>query len=391
MFEFLLIRFLNIRSLINFFNLIPLVIFLPFLFESIQPQYGNKVFIGFLVSILFTMLANHFLAMYLKRKSVINSNWLFGIVLIIILLAVGSSFNIFSLTGISKFVFSQLLHSFWLSILPIILFSLAFYFNWNLLKSNFYLDIDVKKKKNIISLGWADNFGELISNEIKLILRNKRSKNTFFISLILLFYGLMFYKPGVFENKNIFMMLTLVGYMITSFSSLNYIQFLFSWQTAQFDQLMTAKHGIKTYLKSKINLLRILNTLSFTLSLLYAFIDWRIIPLHIGLYLFNMGLIIPLGTMINLYHSKGLDISQGTSMNYQGVGIYSFISTLLPIVVLYIIQSSISYFWGFWTGIIVIGLIGTISLFFQNWYINKIADLLNKRKYQIISGFREIK
>ena len=104
-----------------------------------------------------------------------------------------------------------------------------------------------------------------------------------------------------------------------------------------------------------------------------------------------MGLIIPLGTMINLYHSKGLDISQGTSMNYQGVGIYSFISTLLPIVVLYIIQSSISYFWGFWTGIIVIGLIGTISLFFQNWYINKIADLLNKRKYQIISGFREIK
>jgi len=389
--KFLLIRFLNIRSLINFFNLIPLVIFLPFLFESIQPQYGNKVFIGFLVSILFTMLANHFLAMYLKRKSVINSKWLFGIVLIIILLAVGSSFNIFSLTGISKFVFSQLFHSYWLSILPIILFSLAFYFNWNLLKSNFYLDIDVKKKKNIISLDWADNFGELISNEIKLILRNKRSKNTFFISLIFLLYGLLFYKLGVFENKNIFMMLPLVGYMITSFSSLNYIQFLFSWQTAQFDQLMTAKHGIKTYIKSKLNLLRILNTLSFTLSLLYAFIDWRIIPLHICLYLFNMGLIIPLGTMVNLYNSKGLDLSQGTSMNYQGVGISSFISTLLPIGILYIIHSSISYFWGFWSGIIIIGLIGIISLFFQNWYINKLTDLLTKRKYQIISGFRAIK
>jgi hypothetical protein len=140
-------------------------------------------------------------------------------------------------------------------------------------------------------------------------------------------------------------MLPLVGYIITSFSSLNHMQFLFSWQTAQFDQLMTAKHGIKTYIKSKLNLLRILNTLSFTLSFLYAFIDWRVIPFHLCLYLFNMGLIIPLGTMVNMYNSKGLDLSQGTSMNYQGVGISSFISTLLPIGILYIIQSSIRYFW----------------------------------------------
>ena len=42
-----LVRFLNLRSLISIFNLIPLVLFIPFVFESIQPQYGNRVVIAF--------------------------------------------------------------------------------------------------------------------------------------------------------------------------------------------------------------------------------------------------------------------------------------------------------------------------------------------------------
>jgi hypothetical protein len=384
----ILIRFLNLRSLISIFNIIPLFIFTPFLFQSVKFDFGNIVVVSFIISIIFTTLGNHFFVMYLKRKSILNTRWLIGIVLIFLLFTFSSKFNFISFTQISEYPFNKLLHNIWLSIIPILYSSIIFYINAVFLKSNFYIDIEDSKKNNFLSLKWADNFGELISNEIKLILRNKRSRNTFLFSLIFLLYGVTFYKEGIFELKSNTTLL-IIGYMITNFSSLSHMQFLFSWQTAQFDQLMTAKHGIKKYIASKINLIRLLNTFSFTFSLFYAFIDWRIIPLHLSLFFFNIGLIIPICTIINLYNSKGLDLSQGTSMNYQGVGIYSFISSFIPILILIIFQYSISYFLRFWTGITLIGFIGIISLFLQHLWLEKIENLLNKRKYLIVSGFKQ--
>lgn len=387
----ILIRFLNIRSLFSIFNLIPLVLFIPFLFETIKPQYGNNVLIGFIVTIFFLMLTSHFLTMYLKRKSILNSKWLLSIVLVIILFALGSSYNLLSLDKISKYVFSQLLYNHWSSILAVVLFFLVFFLNTTLLKANFYLNIDAKNKKNnSLSLNWADNFGELISNEIKLIFRNKRAKNSFLVSFVFLLYGLTFYKQGAFEKKSISLMIVVFGYMITSFSSLQYIQFLFSWQTSHFDQLMTAKHGIKEYIKSKLDILRILNSISFTLSLFYAFLDWRIIPLHLAFFLFNIGIVIPFGTMINVYNSKGFDISQSTSFNFQGVGATSYIVSLLPILFILLLQSTLNQYFDYWVGIFIIGLIGLVSLIFHTWWLNRITNLFIKRKYKIVSGFREI-
>lgn len=386
----ILVRFLNLRSLISIFNLFPLVLFIPYLFEGVSPVYGNNVCFAFIVSILFLMLTNHFLVMFLKRKSVLNSKWLLCIVSLIILFALGSSYNIFSLNNISKYIFSQLIKYYWLSIIPVALFFVTFNLNTSLLKSNFYLDLDAKKNlRNSFNLAWADNFGVLIANEIKLIFRNKRSKNSILISFLFLFYGLMFYKNGSFDKKSIGLMIVVLGYMITSFASLQYIQFLFSWQTTHFDQLMTAKHGIQEYIKSKLNLLRIMNAISFTLSLFYAFIDWRVIPLHTVFFLFNIGLVIPLGTMINLYNSKGFDISQSTSFNFQGVGATSYFVSLVPIVFVLLLQSTLNQYFNFWVGIIIIGIIGLISLLFNNWWVNKITELFAKKKYKIISGFRE--
>jgi len=172
-------------------------------------------------------------------------------------------------------------------------------------------------------------------------------------------------------------------------SSLNYMQFLFSWQTAHIEQLMISKHGLTNYVKSKLSLVRILNTFPFIISLFYGIIDWRILPLHIALFAFNIGLILPLGVLINVYNTKGIDISKSANFNYQGVGLNSFLTTLIPLLLLMGIYGIVMPFFGFWSAVVAIGIVGFIPLFLQNWWINQIAERLKKQKYSIIAGFRE--
>ena len=83
----------------------------------------------------------------------------------------------------------------------------------------------------------------------------------------------MIYNKGIFNQQSPRVILVVMAYMITSLSSLNYMQFLFSWQTAHIEQLMISKHGLTNYVKSKLSLVRILNTFPFIISLFYGIID----------------------------------------------------------------------------------------------------------------------
>ncbi|MDO8995868.1 DUF5687 family protein [Sediminibacterium sp.] len=385
-----LINFLNLRSLLSLFNLIPLVLFIPFMVGSVLEKFGASVFIAFLVCLFFLMLANHFMIIYLKRKSIINTKWLFGFVLVIASIFLCTANNIFSISAISVYFFPQLINNSWLALIPVLFFLWVFLINRSLLRANFYLDIDANSKASSnLSLKWTDSFGELISNELKLIFRNKRPRNTILMSFIFLLYGFMIYDKELFDERSPRLIIIVMAYMITGLSSLNYMQFLFSWQTAHIEQLMISKHGLTNYVKSKLSLVRILNTFPFIISLFYGIIDWRILPLHIALFAFNIGLILPLGVLINVYNTKGIDISKSANFNYQGVGLNSFLTTLIPLLLLMGIYGIVMPFFGFWSAVVAIGIVGFIPLFLQNWWINQIAERLKKQKYSIIAGFRE--
>ena len=83
------------------------------------------------------------------------------------------------------------------------LFSLG-YLTYRIYIKSLYLDsgmaIATKDKKEwgwIQSLHFKDPF---LQNDIRLLLRNKRSRSTLFLSLFFLAYGLMFYKDVDISN-----------------------------------------------------------------------------------------------------------------------------------------------------------------------------------------------
>ena len=66
-----LARFLNIRSLFSFFNVLPLFLFIPFSVSVIGKAYSGWATSGFMISILALCIGNHFLVLYIKRKTII--------------------------------------------------------------------------------------------------------------------------------------------------------------------------------------------------------------------------------------------------------------------------------------------------------------------------------
>ncbi|MDQ3683254.1 MAG: DUF5687 family protein, partial [Bacteroidota bacterium] len=332
-----LIQFLNLRSLFSFFTLLPLFLFVPFALSVINRQYGSVVSLAFIVTIISLILFNHFLILFIKRKTILSHWWLVGFFVIVLLLIAGDYFQIFSVRNLSASIFKQLLKTPLLCVMAIIIAVVAFYNNSRFLQNNLYLEDLVKSPghKASAEYHWLKRFGnvgDLIAVDLKLIFRNKRPRSLLLFSCIFLFYGFIFYKPISFENND-FGLLLLGGIFVTGMFMANYGQFFFAWQSRHFDGLMASNVNIKTYLKSKFILLTGFCTAALMLSLFYGFINWKIIPIQIAAYFFNIGIHSVIAAYIGTYNYKGLDLSKGASFNYQGMGATQWLYALIIMLV----------------------------------------------------------
>jgi hypothetical protein len=388
-----LIRFLNIRSLFTFLNLLPIFLFVPFTVLQIGLEYGPGPVTGFLVSIFFLTFFNHFSILYIKRKTILNSWWMAGFFAVVVVFGVCDYFGIFSLRAVSSAIFTRLLFFPWLSVIAVILAAGAFINNYNFLYKNLYLEDVVQKDRrregsDYSFLNRFGTIGELIALELKLILRNKRSRSTVMASAIFLFYGFILYKPE-FISKGLLGPLVMGGLFMTGLFIVNYGQFLFAWQSSHFDGLMASHLSVRTYIKSKFVLFTAVCTILLLVTSFYGLLSWKIIFIQLAAYFYNIGV----HTVIAIYFAtrsyKPIDIGKKAAFNYQGLGATQWIYSLFVFLIPMAIYLPFSLTVGPWAGIIALGLVGLISFFLQDWWVEVLTREFFKRKYLILEGFRE--
>ena len=388
-----LIRFLNIRSLFTILNLLPVFIFIPFTIKTIAPQFGPLTASAFIISILGLIVFTHFLILYVKRKSIINSWWVVGFFLLITLFIIGDYFQLFSFSNASTFIFGKMLRYPLLSLISIVLAIASFINNYRFLLKNLFLeDIIAKgKKKEGTEYAFLNRFGtmgELIALDLKLILRNKRPRSIALMTIIFLFYGFIFYKP-MYIQKEMWGFLLMGGVFLTGLFISNYGQFLFAWQSAHFDGMMAGNLSIKTYIKSKFLLFTIVCTVVLLLTSFYGFITWKIIIIQLVGYLYNVGI----HTVIAIYFAtrsyKGIDITKKGAFNFQGTGASQWIYSLIVFLVPAAIYLPFALLTTPWIGMIVLGTLGLISFLLQDWWTEILTKEFKKRKHRILEGFRE--
>ncbi|HEY0174753.1 MAG TPA: DUF5687 family protein, partial [Pedobacter sp.] len=260
-----LVNFLNIRALFSAFNILPLFVFFPFCILKIEAEYGNFVGIIYLISIFSLIIFNNYAALYFKRISAGNIRIVtLGLVF---LAAVGllEYFKIFSIAALSDAVFHEI------TIYPVTgfvfpVFAVAiFLINDRFLKNNLYIE-ELKAGQQKISATdypFLDRFGDtgtMVALEIKMILRNKRPRATVTKGFIFLCYGVLMYKQNAIA-ANHFGILLFSALFMTGNTIFIYGQFMFGWQSAEFDGLLANKMDIKTFFKAKFLFLTIASSL----------------------------------------------------------------------------------------------------------------------------------
>lgn len=388
-----IIGFLNTRSLFYFLNFLPLIIFLPFILRTIAPSHSWDVTTGYIIAILSITCFNNFLTQWMKRHSS-QKAWipLVGVLLIIAFAAL-DYFKIISVSAFSDRVFTKIGEWPWLSVIFIIAAAVMVRTNNSFLAQNLYLEElnPAKAEKIMTNLPFFDRFGrvgELAGIELKLILRNKRSKGALIMSAFFLFYGFFFYKPELLDS-NRFSTMLFAAIFITGIFQVSYGQFMFAWQSSHFDGLMASKISYRDFIKSKFLLFNTAATIITLISLLYGLISWKLILLHISVYLYNIGF----GSVIVLFfanfNKKRLDLTKKATFNWQGVGMSQWLMGIPLIVLPFLIYIPFGAtdrpFWG----VIAIGIFGLITLGMQDLWIRWLTKLFIKQRYSIAEGFRE--
>jgi hypothetical protein len=208
------------------------------------------------------------------------------------------------------------------------------------------------------------------------------------LSVIFLFYGYFFFKPENIQGNNL--VILLVGSIfITGMFMVSYGKFLFAWQSNHFDGLMASNMNVKTYIKSKLILLTSFSTVAFFVSLLYVLISWKLFPILLAAWLFNIGIHSILTVFIGTLNYKAIDLSKSSSFNYEGMGVAQWIYSFMILVVGAAIYLPFALLFNSWAGIAAIGILGLISFLMQDWWLDKLTLQFANHKYKMLQGFRE--
>jgi hypothetical protein len=387
-----LVRYLALTAVLSVFNLWPFVLFFPFVFKVVATDSGLLVSLAFVVAIIGLTVFNNYLALYIKRRSNLNG-WVFLIAATVLILVTTCDFkwHLYSLHDISYAFFGRLLIIPALAAIPLILGVIMYYFNFSYLKQNLYLEEltahKIKTYKSNTDIPFLARFGavgDLAANEIKLVLRNKRSRSSLIMGLFFMFYGLIFYTQKEYgEGFKIF-----AGMFMTGIFIINYGQFMFSWQASHFDGLLVNNISFTDFVKAKYLLFTIVSTVAFLLTTPYVYFGWHVLLVHFVMYLWNIGI----NTTIVLFFAnrnfKRIDLSKGASFNWEGVGATQLLLTFPLLIAPYIFYGPLALFKHPDIGLALLAAIAVTFLLTRNYWIKQLeADFYTKR-YQIAEGFR---
>jgi len=302
-------------------------------------------------------------------------------------------FKVFSIAAVSNTVFSHIAVFPALALVFPVLAAVIFMVNSRYLSNNLYAEelSSGEKRKSSTDYPFLDRFGEvgaLAAVEIKLILRNKRSKSTVSKGLLFVFYGFLFYKTQ-FLDKNQFLMMIFAAVFMTGNMVMLYGQFMFGWQSAEFDGILTSRISIKTFIKAKFLLFTLSSTVLTLVVSLYGFISWKILLIQFAAYFYSIGIASVMVLYMATRNYKGIDLSKGSSFNFQGVGATSMIMGLPVLLTPLAIYGLVNYLSNPFWGLAALGLIGLAGLFTRNYWVDILVKEFNKRKHKIAEGFRE--
>ncbi|MCA0932368.1 DUF5687 family protein [Lutimonas saemankumensis] len=379
------------KSVISFFNFLPLFAVIPFGIILISNDYDTLKVLNWIIFMLIASLIINFLNFIIENKSAQTE-----LSMLPILILVGGLYllNHFQLIAFNELLYDAInwviSNSLFLA-LPLLLLGLCYFMNYKLLLSQLYIDKSLQSKRVEVSasdLSWTDRFGAsapFLQLDLRMLWRNKRPRSSLFIVLIGLFYGLIFYPNPTYQSMQ--GMFVFVGIFVTGIFLINFGQFIPAWDSGYYKMLMSQNIPYKDYLKSKFLLMASSALLMFVLSIPYVYFGWEILLIHFAAMIYNIGINTHVLLYAGSFNRKRIDLTQRAAFNYQGTGAVQWLVgiplLLIPVLLFYLPYKLLN----FESAIAILIVIGISGILFHEKLMAYITNKYIESKYKMISAF----
>lgn len=389
-----IVHYVASKSIFSIGNFLSWLVFIPFAMKVIAPVYTAGLAWIWILGMILLVFSNNFLATYAKRQ-LAHQPWVTAIFALgLVGLFAMDHFHVFSLSALSRSLMGGMLKNPLMVTIPMIVLIMFYLLNYFFLKNRLYPDeINLKKKERVDSIGemrYLKNYGltgHLISLDLRLMLRNKRTKTILYMSPIFILYGLMLYPDA---NREAFSsMLVFIGIFMTGGIMINYLNYCFSYESNHFDTILAHYTDFRQYVRAKYILAITMSGICYVLTVPYVFFGPKILLINTATFLYNIGFLSFVMIYLSTYSTKRMDLSRNASFNYQGMGATQWLSMLpgflLPVLI----------FWPFkhfnipYIGYAVIGLVGVAGLVFNKAILGIVTGQFMKNRYKMAKGFRE--
>lgn len=379
------------KSVFSGFNLLPFIIYLPFAISMVKDDYLGSAVLAWWTSLLLLTLSLNFI------NYIINKNNFFFVLLLLFLAGVITldSYNYLDLGVWVGKAFDKVVEEprFFLGFLIPLIISYSLVFTY--LKKGFYLDAGLTKKKKSVQggefriLNFLGKDALFLKNDLRMIIRNIRPRQTVLMSFLFLFYGLIFFSQDIYLEQEY--VLVFASLFVTGGFTMTFGNYVPAWDSSCYKLLMTQNLSYKDYLLSKWNLMVFVTAVSTILCIPYVYFGWNILALILAGALFNMGLstwVTLLGGLMNKSPMK-LNVKAKAFENTQAFSLNQFLmiipKLIVPILLYSIPAATISPYAGY----ISLGGGGLLGILFKNQLADWTVKLYIKQKHETIEAFNK--
>ncbi len=388
----IIVHFTLGKTILSFFNWTHALFFIPFSVTLLMNGYSLLSIVTWHIGIAALIYANNFINVLINNKDSV----FYPILAIVIGFGIVQYYHLFDITYFTTPFFQGLYATYFVFLIPILLTIGLYYYAFKFFKSNLNLDEGLAQKKDIAkteNFTWLNQFGTLgtfLKNDIRLLKRNKRSRTTVIMSVLFIFYGLLFFTNSI-EAYQSPMMQIFAAIFVSGGFLFTFGQFIPSWDSAYYQLMMSQNIQYREYISSKWWLMVIGTLVSTLIASFYLFFGVHIYLLIVVGAIFNIGVNSHLVMLGGAFVKTPIDLTtaKGAFGDKKAFNLKTLLIAIPKMILPMGLYASGYYFFSPNTGLLFVALAGVLGFAFRNYVFKLIEKIYKNEKYATIAAYKQ--
>lgn len=228
--------------------------------------------------------------------------------------------------------------------------------------------------------------GELVDMEARLVIRNKRARQYFVLSLITLLLPILLIKDSTELSSGLVMAL---AFVLTGMATLNHGQLALSWNSFHMDFLLTRGQSFRRIFLGKYYFLMLTSCLTWLITLPYSAFVPGLFWAAGAMLLINATVSGMVYLLVAAISSLKIDPDEGGAFSMSGFGVVHYLITIPIIAVPAVLYVTGNFLGGHSVGLIAVAGFGALLLALHRPIIGVIAAVFAGNRYRIAAVLRD--